>query len=256
MTSKASTGPPPPTAAAEETERLPVHAAMEHVPVLWDQNFREYTQGFPLCLQPSHHEWFTAALQGDVQLLQRLEVVDYSLLVVVYEAEKEISFGMIDFFRRYTWDKQVENIGKSLAYMTSGMQPTVLSPGDYQQRFVQTMRGFFAPSLPRQPSVSMAHFNAVRDALSAPHAADLGPPCAAANEAADGVAKGGEAAPVPQQQEQQPVGKQPQRGLGERPSRPPLRGCHPSHSLSIAAYLAGIVRDQQRRDAGEAASVS
>ncbi|PFH33533.1 hypothetical protein BESB_077500 [Besnoitia besnoiti] len=120
--------------------------------VLWDQNFREFSGGFPLCLCGPDHAWLWRALQRDTQLLERLEVVDYSLLVLVEQRGRmrRLSVGLIDIFRPYTWDKQVETIGKSLAYMTRGLgqQPTVLSPPQYRLRFLHTMAAFFGPAHP------------------------------------------------------------------------------------------------------------
>ncbi|CAK0803760.1 unnamed protein product, partial [Prorocentrum cordatum] len=51
--------------------------------VLWDQNFREYCRGRPLCLEPSDLKHLEAAVWNDAQLLCHLSLVDYSLLLVV-----------------------------------------------------------------------------------------------------------------------------------------------------------------------------
>ncbi|KEP66569.1 UNVERIFIED_CONTAM: phosphatidylinositol-4-phosphate 5-Kinase [Hammondia hammondi] len=139
-----------PVSPPQPSPSAPPAAAL---PVLWDQNFREFSRGFPLCLESSDHAWLWRALQRDTQLLQKLEVVDYSLLVLVEEGEncRRISLALIDFFRPYTWDKQMETIGKSLAYMTRGWldeQPTVLSPPQYRLRFLHTMAAFFGPAHP------------------------------------------------------------------------------------------------------------
>eukprot|EP00920_Eleutheroschizon_duboscqi_P024214 GHVT01060098.1.p1 GENE.GHVT01060098.1~~GHVT01060098.1.p1 ORF type:complete len:424 (+),score=22.82 GHVT01060098.1:1617-2888(+) len=117
--------------------------------VLWDQNFREYTRGFPLELKLNDMENLQNAIYADTHLLAHLGVVDYSLLLFVDEDREELRVGMIDIFRPYTWDKHVENIGKSLAYMTTGLQPTVIGPTEYMCRFKKAMSTFFAPSLYR-----------------------------------------------------------------------------------------------------------
>ncbi|XP_026190827.1 uncharacterized protein LOC34623015 [Cyclospora cayetanensis] len=153
-------------AAGEAPESSSAQAALEGVPVLWDQNLREYSGGFALCLIPPDNTTLMAALKEDLELLQRLEVVDYSLLVVLYEETGELCFGLIDFFRRYTWDKQVENIGKSIAYMTSGLQPTVLSPADYRQRFAEALGGFFTAAVPAAPFPPRESFAALIKGLS------------------------------------------------------------------------------------------
>lgn len=252
-------------AAAGEFETLDVHAALECVPVLWDQNFREYSRGFALCMHSSDVCAFREALRQDLSLLQRLEVVDYSLLVVVYEDTAEICFGLIDFFRKYTWDKHVEKLGKALAYMTSGLQPTVLSPGDYRQRFTETLREFFAPALPSLLPVSLHTLRALAASLTPtdtyPQGTHLSGAVAAALEdsetaqrtAESAVAEAGRREERRSTCAEEPTGKVPfpeaavpaegrlSSGVLSRSSTGPLP--------SFAACLAAIVRDQQQRDA-------
>ncbi|CBZ53212.1 conserved hypothetical protein [Neospora caninum Liverpool] len=160
-----------PTFAWASPAALPPSSAPA-LPVLWDQNFREFSGGFPLCLDSCDHAWLWRALQRDTQLLQRLDVVDYSLLVLVEESGRvrRISVALIDFFRPYTWDKQVETIGKSLAYMTRGLldqQPTVLSPPQYRLRFLHTMAAFFGPSHPTDLTGIFASLLRLAPALTA-----------------------------------------------------------------------------------------
>jgi hypothetical protein len=38
---------------------------------------------------------------------QRMNVMDYSLFVGVDKQKKELVFGIIDYLRQYTWDKQL-----------------------------------------------------------------------------------------------------------------------------------------------------
>jgi len=63
--------------------------------------------------------------------------------------------GMIDFFRPYTWDKQMETVGKSIAYIASGITPTVISPADYQCRFTHAMSTFFTSLFPAPVPVNI-----------------------------------------------------------------------------------------------------
>eukprot|EP00923_Selenidium_pygospionis_P011288 GHVN01019552.1.p1 GENE.GHVN01019552.1~~GHVN01019552.1.p1 ORF type:complete len:634 (-),score=31.04 GHVN01019552.1:158-2059(-) len=124
-------------------------------PVLWDQNFREYTNGLPITLQRDESHVLEVAIQNDTLLLSHLGVVDYSLLVFLNESTKVVSAGIIDFFRPYTWDKQVETVSKSLAYIASGVRPTVVSPLDYASRFRKAMGTFFRGVQPPVPFIVM-----------------------------------------------------------------------------------------------------
>lgn len=122
-------------------------------PVLWDQNFREYSRGLPLTLAGDDFSILRMAIINDTLLLSNLEVVDYSLLVMINESTKMIATGIIDFFRPYTWDKQVETVGKRVqAYITATFaKPTVVSPTDYASRFIGAMGTFFRTSYPTVP---------------------------------------------------------------------------------------------------------
>jgi len=119
--------------------------------VLWDQNFREYTKGFPLALPLRDMRTIESAIFNDTLLLSKLDVVDYSLLLLVNERTKEITMGMIDFFRPYTLDKQLESIGKSMSLLATGLSPTVISPTEYNYRFRHAIGTYFTSTVPGQP---------------------------------------------------------------------------------------------------------
>lgn len=76
--------------------------------VLLDQNFMEYTKGFPLPLSESSKEMLNACVHNDSMFLTSLSVVDYSLLVGLDNEKNELVVGIIDYIRQYTWDKQLE----------------------------------------------------------------------------------------------------------------------------------------------------
>jgi len=114
--------------------------------VLWDQNFREYCRGRPLCLEPSDLKHLEAAVWNDAQLLCHLSLVDYSLLLVVAEPQDgrspgALSLGIIDYLRPYTWDKQVETVVKR-----QWKDPTIVDPAEYKARFQGAMMTFFVAS--------------------------------------------------------------------------------------------------------------
>ena len=46
---------------------------------------------------------------------------------------KIMRVGIIDYIRKYTWDKQLEHVGKIII---NGLNtPTIISPNDYRDRF-------------------------------------------------------------------------------------------------------------------------
>ena len=66
---------------------------------------------------------------------QRMNVMDYSLFVGVDKEKKELVFGIIDYLRQYTWDKQLESWVKTLLLVPKNLSPTVISPKEYKLRF-------------------------------------------------------------------------------------------------------------------------
>ncbi|KAF4670640.1 1-phosphatidylinositol-3-phosphate 5-kinase [Perkinsus chesapeaki] len=122
--------------------------------VLWDQNFREWTRGLPLTLSPEDYLYLDSAAKNDTHFLSKLYIVDYSLLLMIHKAPDnagggayrrrriyvphecrapsedspcllacgpdlgplQVSFGMIDYFRPYTWEKQLETLLKTAMY--------------------------------------------------------------------------------------------------------------------------------------------
>lgn len=75
--------------------------------------------------------------------MQSINVMDYSLLLGVDKQSREIVFGIIDYLRQYTWDKQLETWVKSSLVVPKNEMPTVISPKDYKKRFRKFMYTFF-----------------------------------------------------------------------------------------------------------------
>ena len=76
-------------------------------------------------------------------MFQSINVMDYSLLVGVDEQKQEMVFGIIDYLRQYTWDKQLETWVKSSLVVPKNTSPTVISPKDYKKRFRKFMSKHF-----------------------------------------------------------------------------------------------------------------
>ena len=74
--------------------------------------------------------------------MQSINVMDYSLLVVVDTQRRELVCGIIDYLRQYTWDKQLETWVKS-SLVPKNLLPTVISPIEYKRRFRKFMSTHF-----------------------------------------------------------------------------------------------------------------
>ncbi|CDR93780.1 phosphatidylinositol-4-phosphate 5-kinase family protein, putative [Babesia bigemina] len=111
--------------------------------VLLDQNFKDFTNGCPIRLEESSLLRILDFVQRDLTFLSQLDVVDYSLLLRLYPAEGVVVLGIIDYLRPYTWDKQIETIGKKLANIAIGQEPTIVSPVEYRSRFMRFFSRIF-----------------------------------------------------------------------------------------------------------------
>jgi len=121
-----------------------------------DKEFREWTKGKPLGLPPADLMYLEAAIWNDTILLNKQQLVDYSLLIAVAEPEEEhdgrshdvggragmLTLGIIDWLRPYTWDKKAEFLYKELT-QHSTFGPTIMDPLRYSKRFREAMSTFF-----------------------------------------------------------------------------------------------------------------
>ena len=140
--------------------------------VLPDTNFKEDFKGRPLPLERNMAELLKAAVHNDSLVLCKMNVVDYSLLLIIDENVednanipsfgmfnnekieitkdlinipsnsmiKTIRVGIIDYVRKYTWDKQLEHVGK---FIINRLEPTIVDPKMYRLRFIKTMNNYF-----------------------------------------------------------------------------------------------------------------
>ncbi|PKA51729.1 Putative 1-phosphatidylinositol-3-phosphate 5-kinase FAB1D [Apostasia shenzhenica] len=69
--------------------------------------------------------------------------MDYSLLVGVDRDRHELVFGIIDYVRQYTWDKQLETWVKTSLVVPKNALPTVISPKEYKKRFRKFISRYF-----------------------------------------------------------------------------------------------------------------
>ena len=85
-----------------------------------DINYIEDNRGEPLFLDFDNFKILNQALINDCFFLKKEIIIDYSLLII-YEINinnnnefeiKKIRMGIIDYLRKYTWDKQINHMKK------------------------------------------------------------------------------------------------------------------------------------------------
>ena len=113
--------------------------------VLLDTNFKEDFNGEPIALDKNVFKLLSTAIHNDTLMLSRINVIDYSLLInisdMIENESKYIKCGIIDYIRKYTWDKQLEHVGKVII---NGLNtPTIISPNDYKERFKLAIESYF-----------------------------------------------------------------------------------------------------------------
>ena len=140
--------------------------------VLMDTNFLEDFLGEPLALDQKIYTLFLCSISNDTKICTTMEVIDYSLLCVIVDAKEEnnndenkdtdnenkiifeknnneekikyIRLGVLDYFRKYTWDKQLETFGKTIIHKFK--DPTIINPKKYEERFFKKLSSYFIGS--------------------------------------------------------------------------------------------------------------
>mmetsp|Transcript_46987 Transcript_46987/g.77981 ORF Transcript_46987/g.77981 Transcript_46987/m.77981 type:complete len:1540 (-) Transcript_46987:280-4899(-) len=111
--------------------------------VLLDENFLEYTRGFPIPIEEKTKDEMRHAIRNDSKFLCDMEVVDYSVLVGLNESTRVMAIGIIDYVRQYTWERRIETGVKSMGMITGKASPTVISPENYKVRFQLATERYF-----------------------------------------------------------------------------------------------------------------
>ena len=137
--------------------------------VLMDTNFIEDFCGEPLALDQKIYTLFLYSISNDTKICSTMGVIDYSLLCIIIdyndddntnidedekndnkiifqkgENEGKVKFirlGILDYFRKYTWDKQLETLGKTIMHKFTA--PTVINPKKYDERFSKKLSSYF-----------------------------------------------------------------------------------------------------------------
>ena len=136
--------------------------------VLMDTNFIEDFCGEPLAFDQKIYALIICSITNDLKYFRKIGVIDYSLLCLIVDYNdddnnndidekddnkkifekgenkgkvKYIRLGVLDYFRKYTWDKQLETFGKTIMHKFAA--PTVINPKKYHERFFNKMKSYF-----------------------------------------------------------------------------------------------------------------
>ncbi|KAF0899591.1 hypothetical protein E2562_020783 [Oryza meyeriana var. granulata] len=134
--------------------------------VYLDQNYVEDVRVSPIYIGGRTKHLLQRAIWNDTSFLTSVNVMDYSLLVGVDKQKHELVFGIIDYLRQYTWDKQLETWVKTSLVVPKNVSPTVISPKEYKKRFRKFMAKYFltvpdtwSPENSSGPCKSFGHSN-------------------------------------------------------------------------------------------------
>ncbi|KAH7313462.1 hypothetical protein B0I35DRAFT_273731 [Stachybotrys elegans] len=117
-----------------------IQSTGEQNEVLLDENMVEFISNSPLFAREHSKKLLRASVWNDTLFLARQDVMDYSLMIGVDSARKELVVGIIDCIRTYTWDKKLESWIKAGGFAGGGRnRPTVTSPKEYKSRFREAM---------------------------------------------------------------------------------------------------------------------
>ena len=107
--------------------------------VLLDTNFIEDFTSELIIINRNIDKLFKNALHNDTLFLSHLNIIDYSLFLLINNKNKIIKFGIIDYIRKYTWDKKLEHISKKVL---NGTDPTIIEPKEYRKRFLEHIQKY------------------------------------------------------------------------------------------------------------------
>lgn len=121
-----------------------VKSTGERDEVLLDENLLDYISSAPIYIRNHSNSQLASSISNDTLFCSKQNVMDYSLIVGLYDDRHELMVGIIDYIRTYTWDKKLESWIKD----RGKNKPTVRSPKEYRNRFRASIPRYFplAPS--------------------------------------------------------------------------------------------------------------
>ena len=112
--------------------------------VLLDSNFKKDFKNEPIPLKKDLYGLLLVSVYNDTLFLSKMGIVDYSLLLLINKKDdknRKIRVGIIDYIRRYTWDKKLEHFVKTI--INGFNSPTIINPTDYKERFISAINSYF-----------------------------------------------------------------------------------------------------------------
>ena len=112
--------------------------------VLLDSNFKKDFNNEPIPLEKDLYGLLLVSVYNDTLFLSKMGIVDYSLLLYIKDTNDKhslIRVGIIDFIRKYTWDKRLEHFVKTI--INGFNSPTIINPNDYKERFISAIKSYF-----------------------------------------------------------------------------------------------------------------
>ncbi|KAF8884690.1 hypothetical protein BD779DRAFT_1536424 [Infundibulicybe gibba] len=116
-------------------------SAAQNPRTLFDGEWIEGQQRTLMLVRPHSKCVLREAIKNDAEFLSKSNIMDYSLLLGVDEEHKQIVCGLVDTIGSYTFAKTLEY--KAKQGLNSGKATTVIPPAEYQERFVNTLEGYF-----------------------------------------------------------------------------------------------------------------
>mmetsp|Transcript_16997 Transcript_16997/g.12068 ORF Transcript_16997/g.12068 Transcript_16997/m.12068 type:complete len:129 (+) Transcript_16997:705-1091(+) len=97
--------------------------------------------GRPLAIKLKAARLLFICINNDTLVLNKNNIVDYSLLTIIDTKRKKIRFGIIDYLQIYTFDRQIETHWKKMRHL--GELPTIVESKLYKKRFFEAMTKYF-----------------------------------------------------------------------------------------------------------------
>jgi len=117
-----------------------IQATGEADEVLLDENLLDYISANPVYVRAHSNSLLDSSIKNDTLFCSKQNVMDYSLIAALHDAPRsELTVGIIDYIRTYTWDKKIESWIKD----RGKHKPTVMSPKDYRTRFRKSIPRYF-----------------------------------------------------------------------------------------------------------------
>ncbi|AMD22153.1 HGL187Wp [Eremothecium sinecaudum] len=111
--------------------------------VLLDENMVEYIYESPIFVREYDKKLLRASLWNDTLFLAKMNVMDYSLVIGVDNENHNLTVGIIDCIRTFTWDKKLESWVKEKGLVGGNTkQPTIVTPRQYKNRFREAMERY------------------------------------------------------------------------------------------------------------------